>query len=158
MVATCLIGYSGNAGWAHDLLLIGDWTAIRYVLCRVWLFSAWHAAPRLRGAARNKICHAEDRLYAQENLLRAYALLLVAFALPLPTAPLARHAPRIASITSDVPSLFRMDVNKVGPVSRMRAASRRMTSSDAPTWGARSVCNDQPFGRAIKGNSPGLPY
>lgn len=62
------------------------------------------------------------------------------FAVFLPLAPLTAQAPRIASTTFWTPSPLRTLVNSVGPDSRMMAESRRITSREAPTWGARSVC------------------
>lgn len=59
--------------------------------------------------------------------------------LPFPTAPDARHALKMASLISFTPSPCRTAAKIVGPPSRMIAASRLMTSSDAPTWGAKSV-------------------
>jgi len=61
------------------------------------------------------------------------------FCFPFPAAPLTRQALTIPSMTSLTPSPFRTLVNNVGPPSRIAAASLRITSRLAPTYGARSV-------------------
>lgn len=54
-------------------------------------------------------------------------------------APLFAHASSIASLTCCTPSPCRTEVKSVGPPSRIVAASRLMTSKEAPTCTARSV-------------------
>lgn len=52
----------------------------------------------------------------------------------------AVHAALISSATPSTPSLFLTEVKSVGPWSRILSASRFMTSSDAPTYWAMSIC------------------
>lgn len=54
-------------------------------------------------------------------------------------APLALQAPRIKSRTWSTPLPCLTAVNTVGPLSRILAASRAMTSKEAPTSSARSI-------------------
>lgn len=72
------------------------------------------------------------------SILHSATVYCYALALPFPW--LALQALTIMSITASTPSLLRTEVKRVGPVPRMAAASRRMTSREAPTWGARSIC------------------
>ena len=57
----------------------------------------------------------------------------------LPGLPAVLQAARIRSTTSSTPFPSLTDVKTVGPSPRMSLASRSMTASDAPTYGARSI-------------------
>jgi hypothetical protein len=55
----------------------------------------------------------------------------------------AFHAPLINSATPSTPSLFLTEVKSVGPLSRILSASRFITSREAPTYWAMSICEEK---------------
>lgn len=55
-----------------------------------------------------------------------------------PVAP--SQAPLMSSATPSTPCPSLTEVKRVGPWSRILSASRFITSSEAPTYGARSIC------------------
>lgn len=80
---------------------------------------------------------------------RALPLPLLFSGWPFPLAPLTFHAPKMASLTSWTPSSCRIDAKMVGPPSRIMAASLFITSREAPTYGARSICQNREHQRGI---------
>lgn len=58
----------------------------------------------------------------------------------VPGEPADFQAPRMSPATSSTPFPSFTLVNTVGPLPRIFSESRAITSSEAPTCGARSIC------------------
>lgn len=94
-----------------------------------------HSTPESNSSAAPSVCHPHVQPTCNASALQSPAHLLIPVA--------AVHAALINSATPSTPSLFLTDVNSVGPWSRILSASRFITSSDAPTYCAMSICKEE---------------